>query len=65
MHKIGLLFFGSLNAPTGASTVLRNIALGFQTVKEFDLKIYALDTNGNFLKGENILCSKFSLKEYF
>jgi glycosyltransferase involved in cell wall biosynthesis len=64
MHKIGLLFYGALKAPTGASTVLRNIALGFDTVNEFDLKIYALDANGTFIKSENKLSSKFRLKEY-
>jgi glycosyltransferase involved in cell wall biosynthesis len=50
MYKVGLLFFGSLIAPTGASTVLKNIVQGFDADKEFDLKIFSLDADGRFLK---------------
>jgi len=50
MHKVGLLFFGSLIAPTGASTVLKNIVQGFNEDKEFDLKIFSLDAYGRFFE---------------
>jgi len=45
MNKICLLFYGSLKAPTGASSVLRNILEGFKESKKYSLDIYCLDSN--------------------
>ena len=58
MINIGLLFFGSLNAPTGASTVLRNIANGFQEDENYNLKIYSLDSSGDIDKKDNKVAIK-------
>lgn len=50
MYKIGLIFYGALNSPTGASTVIKNIFEGFRNEKQFDLTLYSLDKDGGHLQ---------------
>lgn len=45
MNKIGIFFYSALEAPTGASTVLKNILFGFEKSNNFLMEIYALDNN--------------------